>query len=133
MAGTRCVYYTHAARAILRDFRDALAEVEGADIVMSVLSAPQPAQSLFLSEDGRHTLCILYTCGARNTPRLPGRFGRGGGCGHRDECALRSAAGPESLPIRGWPAHAVYIIHMRRAQYSATSGTLWPRWRVRTS
>src|SRR5680860_430838 len=64
MAGTRCVYYTHAARAILRDFRDALAEVEGADIVMSVLSAPQPAQSLFLSEDGRHTLLQVFTAGS---------------------------------------------------------------------
>jgi len=53
-----------AERAILRDFRDALAEVEGADIVMSVLSAPQPAQSLFLSEDGRHTLLQILTAGS---------------------------------------------------------------------
>src|SRR5665811_2312078 len=48
----------------LSDFRDALAEVEGADSVMSVLSAPQPAQSLFLSEDGRHTLLQVFTAGS---------------------------------------------------------------------
>lgn len=57
-------FQDRAGRAGLRDFRDALAGVEGADSVTSVLSAPQSARGLFLSENGRHTLLQVVTTGS---------------------------------------------------------------------